>query len=132
MAAICPGSRSQSHTSRKNGSNRESTPVGGAIGKLPLAELRARLEAHEVGFSPIYDASDIFSDPQFAAREAIVRVPDSELGEVRMQCVVPRFSETPGGVRRAGPALGEHNEEVFGALGISAGELARLKAAKVI
>jgi len=106
--------------------------VGGAIGKLPLAELRARLEAHEVGFSPIYDASDIFSDPQFAAREAIVRVPDSELGEVRMQCVVPRFSETPGGVRRAGPALGEHNEEVFGALGISAGELARLKAAKVI
>ena len=81
--------------------------VGAAIGKLTLAELRERLNAHEVGFSPIYDASDVFTDPQFVARGAIVRVPDGELGEVRMQCVVPRFSETPGAVRRAGPALGE-------------------------
>jgi crotonobetainyl-CoA:carnitine CoA-transferase CaiB-like acyl-CoA transferase len=106
--------------------------VGGAIAKLPLAELRARLDAHEVGFSPIYDAADVFADPQFAAREAIVRVPDGELGEVRMQCVVPRFSETPGAVRRAGPALGEHNAEVYGELGLSGEDLARLRKEKVI
>jgi len=106
--------------------------VGGAIAKLTLAELRARLDAHEVGFSPIYDASDVFADPQFAAREAIVRVPDSQLGEVRMQCVVPRFSETPGAVRRAGPALGEHNEEVYAELGCSKDDLARLRNEKVI
>lgn len=106
--------------------------VGDAIKELTLAELRVRLDQHEVGFSPIYDASDIFTDPQFVAREAIVRVPDSELGEVRMQCVVPRFSETPGCVRRAGPALGEHNEEVYGSLGLVAEELKRLRDAKII
>jgi crotonobetainyl-CoA:carnitine CoA-transferase CaiB-like acyl-CoA transferase len=106
--------------------------VAGAIGALTLAELRARLEKHEVGFSPIYDAADVFADPQFIAREAIVRVPDTELGEVRMQCVVPRFSETPGAVHRAGPALGEHNEEVYRALGLGAEDLARLRAQGVI
>jgi crotonobetainyl-CoA:carnitine CoA-transferase CaiB-like acyl-CoA transferase len=106
--------------------------VGTAIRRLTLAELRERLDRHEVGFSPIYDASDVFHDPQFAAREAIVRVPDRELGEVRMQCVVPRFSDTPGAVQRSGPALGEHNHEVYGALGLGASDIERLRAAGVI
>lgn len=106
--------------------------VGRTIGQLTLAELRERLDACAVGFSPIYDASDVFTDPQFAAREAIVRIPDGELGTVRMQCVVPRFSATPGGVHRAGPALGEHNDEVYGELGLSGEEIARLRAAGVI
>jgi len=114
--------------------NREALDVliGEAIGKLTLAELRARLEGHEVGFSPIYDIADVFADPQLAAREAIVTVRDRELGDVRMQGVVPRFSDTPGSVQRAGPAMGEHNEQVYGELGLSAVELARLRALRVI
>jgi crotonobetainyl-CoA:carnitine CoA-transferase CaiB-like acyl-CoA transferase len=106
--------------------------VGGAIGKLTLAELREKLTRHEVGFSPIYDIADVFADPQFAARRAIVSVPDAELGSVRMQGVVPRFSETPGVVRHAGPAMGQHNEEVYGGLGLSPAEIAALRARKVI
>src|SRR4051812_13378352 len=92
--------------------------VGGAIARLDLADLTQRLDAHEVGFSPIYDAADVFADPQFQAREALVSVPDSELGSVRMQAVVPRFSGTPGRVRHAGPAQGEHNDEVYAELGL--------------
>jgi crotonobetainyl-CoA:carnitine CoA-transferase CaiB-like acyl-CoA transferase len=106
--------------------------VGGAIGKLTLAELRETFTRHEVGFSPIYDIADVFADPQFAARQAIVSVPDAELGSVRMQGVVPRFSETPGAVRHAGPSMGQHNEEVYGGLGLSATEIAALRARKVI
>src|SRR5215468_5389764 len=106
--------------------------VGGAIARLTLAELRARFEAHEVGFSPIYDASDIFTDPHFVAREAIVSVPDEELGDIRMQCVVPSFSETPGAVCSAGPSIGQHNDEVYRAIGLAADEIARLRTAKII
>jgi crotonobetainyl-CoA:carnitine CoA-transferase CaiB-like acyl-CoA transferase len=106
--------------------------VGDAISRLTLDELGARLMKAQVGFSPIYDAADIFADPHFVARGTIVKVADDELGEVRMQCVVPRFSETPVSVRRAGPALGQHNDEVFGALGLSGEEIARLRAAKAI
>jgi len=106
--------------------------VAAAISQLTLDELRTTLHAHEVGFSPIYDAADIFADPHFIARQTIVSVPDTELGEVRMQCVVPRFSETPVAVRRAGPSLGQHNDEIFAALGMTAQEIARLRAAKTI
>ena len=106
--------------------------IGGAIAGLSLDELRKTFAEHEVGFSPIYDIADVFDDPQFAARGAIVRVPDAELGSVRMQGVVPRFSETPGRVHHAGPTIGQHNDEVYCALGLSAAEIAGLKARKVI
>jgi crotonobetainyl-CoA:carnitine CoA-transferase CaiB-like acyl-CoA transferase len=106
--------------------------VSRAISRLTLDELRERLHAHEVGFSPIYDASDIFADPHFIARQAIVSVADDELGDVRMQCVVPRFSETPVSVRTAGPSLGQHNDETFAALGLTPVEIDRLRAAGTI
>jgi crotonobetainyl-CoA:carnitine CoA-transferase CaiB-like acyl-CoA transferase len=106
--------------------------VGGAIARLTLAELRERMQAHEVGFSPIYDASDVFADPHFIAREAIVTVQDSELGDIRMQGVVPRFSETPVSVRNSGPSLGQHNDEAYAALGLSREEIAQLRTAGVI
>ena len=106
--------------------------VSDEISLLTLDQLRCRLHAHEVGFSPIYDASDIFADPHFIARQAIVSVPDAELGDVRMQCVVPRFSETPVLVRRAGPSLGQHNDETYSALGLTIAEIARLRAAGTI
>lgn len=106
--------------------------VGTAIGRMTLAELRETLTRNEVGFSPIYDIADVFADPQFAAREAIVSVPDGELGAVRMQGVVPRFSETPGAVRHAGPSIGQHNDEVYAGLGLTAAQIEGLKARKVI
>ena len=106
--------------------------VGDAISKLTLAELRVKFEAHEVGFSPIYDAADIFADPHFIARETIVTVPDPELGDVRMQCVVPRFSETPGAVRSAGPSIGQHNDEIYAALGLAPDEIIRLRGSGII
>jgi crotonobetainyl-CoA:carnitine CoA-transferase CaiB-like acyl-CoA transferase len=106
--------------------------VGDAIGRLTLDELRERLDGHAVGFSPIYDASDVIADPHFVARQAVVSVPDDELGDVRMQCVVPRFSETPGSVHSAGPSLGQHNDEVYGNLGLTPEERERLRAARVI
>jgi crotonobetainyl-CoA:carnitine CoA-transferase CaiB-like acyl-CoA transferase len=102
--------------------------VGAAIERLTLAELGERLVAHEVGFSPIHDIADVFADPQMQAREAIVRVPDSELGEVRMQAVVPRFSATPCAVRHAGPALDEHGEAVWAEMGLDDAQRAALKA----
>jgi len=49
-----------------------------------------------------------------------------------MHSVVPRLSGTPGAIEHAGPALGEHNAEVYGRLGLTETEQAALKEAKVI
>ncbi len=106
--------------------------MAAAIGALTLDELRARLDKAEVGFSAINDIADVFADPQMIAREAIVKVADDELGEVRMQGVVPRFSRTPGGVRSAGPAIGQHNDEVWRGYGLSEEEIADMRTRHVI
>ena len=61
----------------------------------------------------VFTAKDMLEDPQYAARENVVEVEDPEIGPFPMQNVVPRLSETPGEVHWTGPALGEHNEEVY-------------------
>ncbi|MEU0538918.1 CoA transferase [Nocardia sp. NPDC005978] len=95
--------------------------------------LLAKLHEGGVPAGRIYTARDMFADPHFAAREAIVRVAHPELGELPMQNVFPKLSVTPGRVRHAGPALGEHNAAVYGELlGLDADQLAKLAETGVI
>ena len=81
----------------------------------------------------MYRAPEMLADDHFAAREAIVWVDTPDFGAVPMQNVVPKMSNTPGSINWSGPALGEHNDEVFGQiLGLSADVLDRLRADGVI
>jgi formyl-CoA transferase len=81
----------------------------------------------------IYRAPDMLEDPHFQARDAIVAVPHPDFGELKMQNVAPKLSETPGSIRSPSPALGQHNDEVYrDLLGLSEARYAELKSAKVI
>ncbi len=81
----------------------------------------------------IYRAPDMLEDPHFQARDAIVSVPHPDFGELKMQNVAPKLSETPGSVRSPSPALGQHNDEVYRELlGLTEQRYAELKSAKVI
>ena len=98
-----------------------------------FADIEKRLVGGNVPFGGIYTAVDIASDPHFAARENIARVPDAELGEVVMPAVVPRLEGTPGRIAHAGPPIGQHNAEIYeGLLGKSKAELEKLAAAGVV
>ena len=61
----------------------------------------------------IYDMKDIFEDPQYAARQSSVAVPDAELGTVRMPNVFPRLDGDPGTIRWTGPPLGDATVSVL-------------------
>ncbi|MFZ5779897.1 MAG: CaiB/BaiF CoA transferase family protein [Pseudomonadota bacterium] len=82
--------------------------------------------------APVYSSEDIARDPHFRARRAIVPVPDRDFGTVGMPCVVPRFPQSPTGIRHSAGELGQDNARVFGALGYSEEDLARLRAEGVI
>ncbi|GIF66618.1 succinyl-CoA--D-citramalate CoA-transferase [Asanoa ishikariensis] len=94
------------------------------------------LEALHQGGVPagrIYRAKDMFADPHFAARDAIVKLADQDLGEIAMQNVFPKLSATPGRVRSTGPALGASNDDIYrGLLGLGDDDLSRLRAAGAI
>jgi formyl-CoA transferase len=107
--------------------------VGGWFLEHTAADAQSILDAAGVPVSPIYSIADIFEDPHYAARADIVSVEDPMVGAVPMPAVLPRFSRTPGSVRFPGPALGQHNHDVYaGLLGLSDAELARLAVDGVI
>jgi crotonobetainyl-CoA:carnitine CoA-transferase CaiB-like acyl-CoA transferase len=97
-------------------------------GTLTVEALEALLIEHGVPAGRVYRAPEMLTDPHFAAREAILTLPHPRWGEIKMQNVFPKLSQTPGGVRSLAPqSVGEHNAEILGdRLGLTAGELARL------
>ncbi|GGP07452.1 CoA transferase [Nonomuraea glycinis] len=107
--------------------------IGRWTARLPAQELLDLLHAGGVPAGRIYRAADMFDDPHFAAREAIVRVQHPDFGELAMQNVAPKLSASPGAVRAAGPALGAHNQEIYHELlGLTPEELDRLTADGII
>lgn len=97
------------------------------------SDLEARLDEHGIPNGKIYRAPEMLEDPQFRARDSIVRIRHPEYGEAAMQNVAPRLSRTPGEIRHAGPSLGEHNDYVWGELaGLPADRMAELKERGVI
>jgi formyl-CoA transferase len=100
---------------------------------LPAEALEEVLEVHGIPAGRIYRAPDMLADPHFAARQAIVQVLDRELGELAMQNVAPKLSDTPGIIRHVGPRLGEHTSAVLTELiGATPEQLAEWTAAGVI
>jgi len=96
-------------------------------------EIERRLEAAGVPATRIYTIADIFKDPHYAARRSVVSAPDSQLGTVAMAGVVPRLSETPGGVQHAGRAIGEDTHTVLAQmLGYDNDKISRLQRSGVI
>ena len=81
----------------------------------------------------VFTAKDMVEDPHYAARENVVEIEDPDIGAFPMQNVIPRLSETPGKVRWTGPALGQHNDEVYGkVVGLSEEEREGLRGRGVI
>jgi formyl-CoA transferase len=85
-------------------------------------------EDAQAAIAPIYDAADVSSDPQFAALNSIITVPDEELGPLKMQNVLFRMLGTPGKVRWSGRRLGQDTLAVLAELGIPPARVEALRA----
>jgi formyl-CoA transferase len=77
------------------------------------AALEETLRQGEVPTSRVYTIADIYDDPQFAARGMLTQVPHPTLGYTTQSGIVPRLSDTPGGIRHTGPALSENALDIL-------------------
>jgi crotonobetainyl-CoA:carnitine CoA-transferase CaiB-like acyl-CoA transferase len=110
--------------------------VYGAIGEFTSRHTKLELMdilGGQVPFGPVFDVSDIVADPHFKVREMIVPLeqPGSPT-KVAVAGVPIRLSETPGGVHRRAPLLGEDTDAVLEKLGLKDAEIARLRETKVV
>jgi crotonobetainyl-CoA:carnitine CoA-transferase CaiB-like acyl-CoA transferase len=106
--------------------------VASWIAERDADEVIARFKEAQAAVAPIYDVSDIAKDPQYAALDTFIEVPDEELGTVTMQNVLFRLSDTPGAVSWPGRPLGQDTDQVLGELAYGAEEIARLREDGVI
>ena len=101
--------------------------VGAWSSTLTREQVLSTCESFQVPCGSVYSIDEIFVDPQYAARENIKYMKDAFGQEHAIPNLVPRLTDTPGKIRSLGPALGQHNDEVFrGRLGLSAERIAEL------
>ena len=84
--------------------------------RKPSAHWLAAMEAAGVPCGPVLAYDEILSDPHVLARGMVVETHHPVAGAVNTLGVVAKLSETPGGVRRPAPTLGEHTDEVLAGL----------------
>jgi crotonobetainyl-CoA:carnitine CoA-transferase CaiB-like acyl-CoA transferase len=101
--------------------------VGSWIAQRTVDEVVDAFEKANAAIAPIYDISDVFTDPQYLALDTITTVEDPELGPVRMQNVLYRMSETPGEIKWTGRKKGADNDAVFSELGLTDEQVAGLR-----
>ena len=107
--------------------------VGAWTSSFTRDELLQTCEEAQVPCGPVYAIDEIFEDPQYKARGNILTMQDPRIGELAIPNLVPRLSETPGEVKWLGPAMGEHNAEIYRDwLKLSDAEMESLAAARVI
>lgn len=112
-------------------------PVDDAIAAYCATRSRADLERigreQDVAITRVFDIADIARDPHYRNRGMLLEWDDPVAGRVKGAGVAPKFSETPGGVWRGAPWLGQDNERVLvGLLGYSPERCEELRRAGVI
>jgi len=92
-------------------------------------ELDEILNEGGVVCGPVYTAKDVYEDPHFRERGLLVDHTDEVHGQMTVPGVVPKLSETPGGIRSpARWTVGADTAAVLEELGVDAAERERLAA----
>lgn len=96
-------------------------------------ELMERLQEAKVAAMPSFDAEEILKDPHTRERNLFTTVHHPKIGEQAVMNPAWKFSETPARITKAGPLMGESNDEIFDSLlGLKQEEMELLKEKKVI
>ena len=110
--------------------------IDGAIGdwtaRHEVAQVLDTLTAAQVPAGRIYNARDIAEDPHYRARGMLQAVQSADGLTLEVPGVIPKLSETPGGIVRRAPTLGEDTDAVLREVGVTAEQLAQLRERGVI
>ena len=96
-------------------------------------ELYEEGQKRRIAVTPINTAGEFIEMEQTKARQLFVDMEHPVIGKYKQFGVVPRLMETPGGIYRPAPLLGEHNKEIYvDELGMTNDDLVALRAEGVI
>jgi crotonobetainyl-CoA:carnitine CoA-transferase CaiB-like acyl-CoA transferase len=103
------------------------------LSQQPVAHWTERLSRAGVPCGPINDIAQVFRDPQVQHRGMRIEMQHAAAGALPLLASPLRLSETPVEYRLPPPLLGEHTDQVLGALlGMQAAEIEALRRARVL
>src|SRR4030095_1572660 len=105
--------------------NRETlaTQIEGVMSQRSRQHWLAALDAVDIPCGPINDSSQVFADPQVAARGMALETDHPVLGRLRTLGSPIKMSATPTDASRRAPLLGEHTNEVLTECGFEPEEI---------
>jgi len=104
-----------------------------AMRQKTTAEWLREFDAIGLPCGPLNNIPQAAEQPQVKARGMLVEVEHPVIGKLPLPDTPVKLSRTPGGIRGASPALGEHTEEVLRELlALSDDEIADLRRSAVI
>lgn len=101
--------------------------VAAWCGQHPMSVVMQCLDAQEAPYGRINSIAQAAADPQFQSRQALIDLPDEDLGSVKAPCIVPRFVGRDWPVPHTGPSRGQDNAAFYSALGLTEQELVALR-----
>jgi crotonobetainyl-CoA:carnitine CoA-transferase CaiB-like acyl-CoA transferase len=96
------------------------------------AEWVRLLEEASVPAGPIYRMDEVFADPQVQHLEMAAPVHHPVRGDTRLVAQPVTLSRTPASVYVSAPEAGEHSDTILAEAGLSADEIAALRAGNII
>jgi crotonobetainyl-CoA:carnitine CoA-transferase CaiB-like acyl-CoA transferase len=96
------------------------------------SDWRTVLEAADVPNGPINDIVEAFASPEAIALGMTVTQEHPEWGPIRQVGIPFQFSGTPASIRTPPPTLGEDSDAILAEFGYTPGEIAALRATRVI
>lgn len=120
-----PGARSKN----RDAMNAEIEAI--TVGRSSEAWIKAFNDAG-VPAGYIYSIDEVFNDPQVKHLQMASPVHHPELGDISLVAQPITLSDAPFRIRSATPKLGEHTDEVLGAIGYTDGEIEQLRLNEVV
>ncbi|HVR54289.1 MAG TPA: CoA transferase [Pseudorhodoferax sp.] len=106
--------------------------IGGWTAARAVQEVLDALGAARVPAGKVYTARDIFDDPHYRARDMLLEQTTRDGDTVTVPGIVPKLSATPGRIRTSAPHLGDDTDAVLAEAGLTAEQIALLRAKGVI
>jgi formyl-CoA transferase len=99
---------------------------------LTVDEVLAVCAREGIACAPVNTYTQAAQDPHVCEREMLQETIQEDGSRAPITGPAAKFSRTPARIRSGSPALGAHNDQILGELGIDAAACARLRSAKVI
>jgi crotonobetainyl-CoA:carnitine CoA-transferase CaiB-like acyl-CoA transferase len=90
------------------------------------------LGSEDVCYAPVLNLQEAIEDPQIRHRDMVTDNSASTKRRVKQIGIVPKFSLTPGQIRRPSPVPGQDTDEILAEMGVPSSEIVKLRLEGVI